>query len=220
MKNKMPTLTIFVSIAPIVGIALLLIGCGSSNSNSNNGGLTASQAQAVASAMSSGVSQAVAGGFGASSATDAHKVVRKEDSAPNSSAPTCSTTSSGDSCNWPISETFTCPGGGSLSVSGDVSGSLDFAGDGSVQEQITAVPSNCSIDGVVFNANPQITVTGQLGISNGSPLWPLTGTETGGITFGPNPSGSCQVNVNFSVNSDLSCSVSGMVCGQPVNGSC
>jgi hypothetical protein len=226
-RNKMKTIivpanAIGVSVISVIalGIALLLTGCGTNNSTSSNSNLSAAQAQSVASAMSSGFSQALAGAFGSASATARAKVTRADGSHPNLSGPTCSPTSSGESCNWPISETFTCPGGGTLSVSGDVNGFLDGSGDGSVQEQIGATPANCSIDGIVINGNPQVTASGQLNISNWNPDWPLTGTETGGVTYGPNPSGSCQINVNFTVNSDLSCSVSGTVCGQPVSSSC
>ena len=223
IKIKVPANAIAASVLSVVvvGITLLLIGCGSNNnSSSSNSNLTSAQAQSVASAMSSGVSQAVAGAFGAASTAPGARVRRREESNPNQSGPTCSPTSSGESCNWPISETFSCPGGGSLSVSGDVSGFLDNIGNGSVQEQIGATPANCSVDGIVINGNPQLVVSGQLNISNWNASWPLTGTEIGGVTYGPNPSGSCQINVNFTVNADLSCSISGTACGQPVSGSC
>jgi hypothetical protein len=208
-------------IAAIVGIALVLMGCGGSSNNSSiqNSQLTQSQAQAVATAVSDGIAQALASAFASASAAATGKVMRKLDSGTNS-GPTCFPTAGGESCDWPISATFLCPGGGTMSVLGNVSGSVTSAGNGSVQAQFAATPTNCSVDQIVLNGDPNVTVGGQIGIANWNPVWPLTGTERGGVSFGPNPSGICQFNLNFSVNSNSSCTVSGIACGQPVSGSC
>jgi hypothetical protein len=107
-----------------------------------------------------------------------------------------------------------------MSVAGNVIGFVTNAGNGSVQAQFAAMPTNCSVDQIVLNGDPEVTVGGQLRIANWNPVWPLTGREGGGVSFGPNPSGTCQFNVYFSVGSDLSCTATGTVCGQPVSGSC
>lgn len=219
-NQKIPTPTMFASIASVLGVVLLLVGCGNGNSSSPNSSLTPAQAQQVAAGVSDGLAQALAGGLNSSSTHDRQtaRAMRKDESVPNVSGPSCYSSSSGEVCNWPISESFTCPGGGALSVSGDVSASMDNNGNGSVQAQIAEIPSGCSIDGIVINGNPQITVNGSLGISNWSPVWPLTLTETGGVTFGPNPAGACQFDLSVSVNADSSFTVSGMACGQQVSG--
>ena len=97
---------------------------------------------------------------------------------------------------------------------------MSTSGTGSAQAQIAANPANCSVNGIVLNGNPQVNLAAQLNILNDSPVWPVTGTETGGVTYGPNPSGSCQLNLSFSVNSNSSCTVTGTACGQTVSGSC
>jgi hypothetical protein len=221
MQKKVSAHAVGLSMAPVVGIAVLLIGCGSNSPNSNSSPtLTQAQAQAVAKAVSNGINQALTSAFGAASLNASAKVMRENEIAPSATTPTCSVTSSGETCNWPISETFSCPGGGTMAVTGDVNGSVTDAGTGSIEEQIAATPASCSIDGIVISGAPQVTVGGQLNLSNWAPVWPLSGTEDGGVTYGPNPSGTCQFNVSFSINSDLSCTVSGTACGQLVNSGC
>lgn len=204
--------------ATVVGVALLMIGCGSSNSMNNN--LTPAQAQAVAATVSSGIVQAMTGALGVASIEPGPGGMRRIDPLPHTSTPTCVSSANGESCNWAVSSTFSCPAGGTMAVSGDLSGSLSNTGNGSAQAQITADPANCSVNGVVLNGDPHITVAGQDNIANYAPVWPITGSETGGVTFGPIPSGSCQFNLNFSVNASLSCTVTGTACGQTVSGSC
>jgi len=211
-EKKVSRLGLSLSVIPL--LILLLTACGTSKSNSGDNNLSPAQAQEIAHAMSEGVSQSVGGGFGAFSAAANHKVIRKTEFA-NDSGPSCS----GDNCTWQISDTFACAQGGTLSVSGFVSGSLDGYGDGSVQEQISEVPGSCAVDGIVFNGDPQLTVSGGIQMSNWNPVWPLTGTLSGGVSFRPNPSGVCQFNLNFSVNSDLTGTYSGTACGQAVSGS-
>jgi hypothetical protein len=218
MIRKFFAPAVFSSLAAFVGLAALMIGCGSSNSMHNN--LTPAQAQAVASAVSSGIVQAMTGALGVASITPGPGGMHRIDPVPNTSTLTCVSSASGENCNWPIASTFSCPGGGTMAVSGDLSGTLSNTGNGSAQAQITAAPANCSVNGIVLNGDPHITVAGQANIANDAPVWPITGSETGGVTFGPNPSGSCQFNLNFSVHANLSCTVTGTACGQTINGSC
>jgi hypothetical protein len=107
-----------------------------------------------------------------------------------------------------------------MAVSGNVGGSVSDSGTGSIQEQIAATPTNCSVDGITLNGDPDVTVAGQVNLSDWAPVWPVTGTETGGVSYGPNPSGTCQLNVTFTVNSNLTCTISGTACGQTVSGGC
>jgi hypothetical protein len=205
---------ISLSIATLVGAPLLMIGCGSNLSNT----LAPAQAQAVASAVSSSISQSLQGGFGVAAAKTG--VTGIEGSSQRASIPTCTLTTSGGTFNCTIAQTVPCSGGGTISVSGDFTGTLNSSGTGSVQEQIAATPANCSVDGLVINGDPQVNVAGQINVSNGMIVFPVTGTETGGVTFGPKPSGSCTFNVTFTLNSNLTCTLAGTACGQPVSGSC
>lgn len=108
-----------------------------------------------------------------------------------------------------------------MAISGTIDGTLDNSSNGSVQGQIAADPANCSVgDGIVINGDPSVNVTTVVNVANSNPVFPLTGTETGAVTYGPNPSGTCQLNVNYSISSSLSCTQTGTACGQPVSGIC
>ena len=218
MIRKFPALAIISCAATVVGLALLMMGCGGSNSMNNK--LTPAQAQSVATAVSSGIVQAITAGLGAGMIDPVPNGMHRVDPVPNTSTVSCVSSANGESCTWPISSTFSCPGGGTMAVSGNLSGSLSSSGNGSAQAQITADPASCSVNGIVLNGSPSITVAGQVNIANDAPVWPVTGSETGGVTFGPNPSGSCQLNLTFSVSSNLSCTVTGTACGQTINGNC
>jgi hypothetical protein len=209
---------IALSAATLVGVALLMLGCGTSNSSSQP--LTQAQALSIATGISNGVAQAVTGAFPVASLRPGTDIMRNTETSPNVMLPICTPTPSGEVCVWPVSTTFSCPGGGSMPVMGNITGSLSTGGAGSAQVQIAATPANCSVNGLVLNGNPQVNLAALIRILNDSPVWPLTGTETGGVTYGPNPSGSCPLNLTFTVNSNQSCTVTGTACGQSVSGNC
>ena len=107
-----------------------------------------------------------------------------------------------------------------MAVSGDIIASLNATRSGSALVQIAAVPASCSVNGMILNGAPQVNVAGQLNVLNDMPEWPVTGSETGAVSYGPHPSGTCQLNLTYTLNSNLSCTVSGTACGQSVSGGC
>lgn len=132
----------------------------------------------------------------------------------------CTPTANGESCDFPLSRSEACSGGGSISVTGDVQGTVDRSLAGSLAVQLTVTPNNCALPSVTFNGNPDIKIAGNINLTGAEPAFPVSLTEAGGISFGPNPSGRCSLNATFTINSLSSCTVSGTICGQPVNGSC
>lgn len=200
--------------------SMLCAGCGSP---SHSDTLSTAQAQAISQQVSQAVAQAL-------STASASQPLLAEPSARSLSAAlgdvrwaqssACTVNSTGQSCNIPLSASVPCPGGGTVSVSGDIQGMLSSSGTGSFVTQITITPANCTVSNVTFNGAPDITIAGTINITNSAPSFPVTLLEGGGISFGPNPSGSCQLNVTYTLNSLTSCTVSGTVCGKPVNGSC
>jgi hypothetical protein len=217
----------FCSIVAATLLSILCAGCGSS-SNSTNSNMSQAQAQAVAQQFSQAVVQALSGAVPATASPTA------SDTRPSLSTvvsdihpdalPGCTSTSNGETCNIPVSLTnYPCggPQGGTISVAGDVDGTLTNTGSGSLSAQLAITPANCSVSNLILNGDPSINVGGQINFTNNeTPVFPVTFTETGGISYGPNPSGSCQVNATYTINSSLSCTVSGTVCGQSVSGSC
>jgi len=205
--------------------SILATGCGSSNNSMSNNSMSQAQAQAVSDQVSQAMSQALSGAVPATAPSAARPSLSTavENFRPDTSTG-CTPTSTGQTCNFPISlPDFPCTGaqGGTISVTGDINGSLSNSGAGSVTGQFTITPTNCSVSTLIINGDPSISVAGQITFtSNETPVFPVTLTETGGISYGPNPSGSCQVNATYTINSSLSCTVTGTVCGQSVNGSC
>lgn len=210
-----------------VFLFILCIGCGSSN---NNGMSNNSMSQAQAQAVSEQVSQAIVQALGSAVPSS---VPASSDLRPNLSTVVsdlhpdtlsgCTSTTTGENCNFPISlPNQPCSGsqGGTISVAGDISGTLNTGGTGSVSANLTITPADCSVSNLIVNGDPSITVAGQINFADETPTFPITFTETGGISYGPNPSGSCQLNATYTIKSSLSCTVTGMVCGQSVSGSC
>jgi len=210
-------------------LSFLCSGCGNSSNNSSmsSNSMSQAQAQAVAVEVSQAISQAL--GSAVPSSASATSGARPSLSAavsnirPDASGG-CPSTATGQNCNFPISLTdYPCTGpqAGTISVTGDIDGTLSDAGAGSLSGQFTITPANCSVSNLIINGDPSITVAGQIAFTdNETPTFPVTFTETGGISYGPNPSGSCQVNATYTINSSLSCTITGTVCGQSVSGSC
>ena len=216
----------------VVATMLLVLcgGCGSSSANSSNNSMSSAQAQAVTDQVVQALTQALASTFPSNLAAandvrpNLSTVVRNI--GPNVSSG-CTSTATGENCNWPINLPYypcVSPGGGqerSISVTGDIDGTLNNSGSGSVSADITITPTNCSVSNLIVNGDPSISVSGQVNFTdNETPTFPIIFTETGGISFGPNPSGSCQLNVTYTINSSLSCTVGGTLCGQSVSGTC
>jgi hypothetical protein len=209
-------------------LSLLCVGCGSSGTASSmSTAMSQAQAEAVAQQISQAMTQALnsavpSSPFPTSSARPSLSTAVRDFRLDASDG--CTPTSTGQSCNFPISlNDYPCAGpqGGTISISGDIAGTLNDSGAGSVSGQFTITPANCSASNLVFNGDPSISVAGQINFTdNETPTFPVTFMETGGISYGPNPSGSCQLNVTYTINSSLSCTISGTVCGQSVSGSC
>jgi hypothetical protein len=204
-------------VAALVAASLVCLNCGSSSSNHN---LSAAQAQAVSQELFTALDLAMASGFQAPVPSAETPRLPSILQSIHASQTGCTLTNTGESCNIPITYSGPCPNGGTIGVTGDFIFTLDNSGDGSDSTALTVTPTNCAVSNTTFNGDPSVTVATQFSFQNSLPLYPITFTESGGITFGPNPSGSCTLNVNVSVTSATTCSVSGTICGQSVNGSC
>jgi hypothetical protein len=77
-----------------------------------------------------------------------------------------------------------------------------------------------------MNANPGLTFTGPVFYFYGG-VSSFTVTETGSVTYGPNPTGVCQTNLTIAANFEgdaqhttEACMLTGTACGQTVNQNC
>jgi len=188
--------------------------------------MSQAQAQAVSAEVAQALAQALGNAFASGGGAPAEKRVHPslaavwKDVNPDQSSSPCIATATGENCDWPVSFDGPCPGGGAIAVTGDVDGSLDNTGSGSIQTQLSITPASCSVDSLVINGAPSVTVAGQINFTSSAPVFPITLTEMGGISYGPHPSGSCQFNVTYAITSETSCTISGTACGQSVSGSC
>lgn len=211
------------ALAVVAALAIASAGCGGGGSTSMNGPMSAAQAEAVSGQVVQALTAALENTFGTTLPSERRPSlsgVMANAHADTSSSSGCSTTASGESCNFPVSYSGACSGGGTISVNGDISGNLNSSDTGSIAAQITIDPSGCVVSGTTFSGDPDIMVMGQVAFTDANVTFPLTFSETGGISYGPNPSGSCQLNVTYTINSLSSCTVTGTVCGQSVAGSC
>jgi hypothetical protein len=210
--------------AMAVMLSIVCVGCGSGSSNS----LSPAQAQAVADQVTQALTQAVSTAVPSTAPATTSGARPSLSTAVQDIRPDaldgCTSTATGENCNIPISlVNYPCAGtqGGTISVTGDIDGTLNTSGSGSLSTNLTITPANCSVSNLIVNGDPSISVGGQISFTdNETPVFPITFTETGGISYGPNPSGSCQLQATYTINSSLSCTVSGTVCGQSVSGSC
>jgi hypothetical protein len=216
-----------VSLSSILVAACLLVislGCGSSSSHT----MSAAQAQAVSQEFSTALQSALSTALSSASSVrrDPHPSLAKifADARPADVHPAdssgCTVSDNGESCNIPVSYSGSCPGGGTIGITGDFDFTLNNSGDGSDSSTLTVTPTNCSVSNETINGNPSVTASIQINFTDDAPTFPITLSETGGITYAPNPSGSCTLNVQYTVSSESSCTVSGTVCGQTVSGSC
>jgi hypothetical protein len=208
----------------VTALAALSGGCGSSS----NHNISEAQAQAISHEVVTAVEASLAGAIPAASVErrSTHPSLSKivSDIQPEQLSG-CTTSGDVTTCNWPVSYSGSCPNGGRIAVAGDITGTLNGSGDGSVgtgpTAPLTITPTNCSVtSNLTINGDPNIVIAATVTITDDAVAFPATLTETGGISYGPNPSGSCTMNVTYTVNSETSCTVSGTLCGQSLSGSC
>jgi hypothetical protein len=188
----------FFSFAIILAAGCIVFSsaCGSSSQNSK--GLTPAQVAAIGTQMQQGLSA----------------------SANSITSTPCPKGSTAQYCT---TGTIACNGGGTITITSDLSGTLGTGNSGEIDGTITAVPNNCSVKGsnLVINGDPSVVFENTIDISAGQ-LMSMTATETGAISYGTDPTGVCQINVASTVTFGKipSCTFSGTMCGQTINTSC
>jgi hypothetical protein len=190
------------------------------------------QAQAVSQEIISTVQTAISTSFvGGLAANENHRSfaetvrdkIRRDKIASEVSPDTsggCVTSDSGTTCNFPVSYTGSCPQGGAINVSGDFSFTLSGSGSGSDSTTLTVTPVSCEVQNMTINGDPNVAFATQVNFQNDALVYPITSTESGAISFGPNPSGTCSINATLTITSAQTCTVSGTVCGQTLSGNC
>jgi hypothetical protein len=212
------------SVGLIIAGLLFSAACGGGSSSMNQN-LSAAQAQAVsqefATAAEAALQASVTGSAQRNRRTfgEIFSAGASRGAVPDTTG-SCVTSANGTSCNYPVSYSGNCPQGGTIGVSGDFDFTLNNSGDGSDSSNLTITPTGCEVSNETINGNPNVTFAVQLSFQNNALVYPVTLTESGGISYGPNPSGSCSVNATLTIASSLACTVSGTICGQALSGDC
>jgi len=217
---RSPALRVACAIAALISISFVCMTCGGS-SHSN---LSQAQAQAISAELFTALSSALVSGLiptTGASAAESHASLGGIVAGARSAQPSdCVISENGESCNIPIAYQGPCPKGGTIGVAGDFIYTLDNSGNGSDSATLTITPSACAINDITFNGNPNVTFATAFRLQNYELAFPLTFSGVGGITYGPNPSGSCSINLKATASSPTSCSVSGSICGRSISGNC
>ncbi|MGO8795280.1 MAG: hypothetical protein ACLQLC_10690 [Candidatus Sulfotelmatobacter sp.] len=206
----------------VLSILVFSASCGGGSSSSRSNSMSQAQAQTVSQQVLTTLGQALTSALTADAAAPSEEHPSFSAAIahfhPDDSSG-CTSTASGETCSFPVNFAGTCPGGGTIAVGGSVDGTLNNSGAGSLTADLTITPNSCSVSNLLISGDPSITVTTQINFTDTSVEFPVDATISGGISYGPHPSGNCQLNVTTTVSSETSASYSGTVCGQPVSGS-
>ena len=212
-----PTLRMACALAALSFVSLMSLTCGGSSHNN----VSPAQAQAISTELFSALNSAMVAGLtpGAAS-TGARPSLGETLEQARAQSTGCTTTPSGESCNIPINYQGPCPSGGTIQVAGDFVYMLDNSGNGSDSSTLTLTPSSCVVDNLTLNGDPNVTFATQFDLKNYALAFPISFSGVGGVSFGPNPAGSCSIDVKGTATSPTTCSVSGSICGRSVSGNC
>jgi hypothetical protein len=111
--------------------------------------------------------------------------------------------------------TDACQYGGTAGFAGDVDGSVNSSGTGSIQFQVNETFTNCvPVSGYTVNGAPEVTIGGTFTFNNGSLSFPLQILAGGAVTINGN---NCNINLTTLAESNGSSTTTGTLCGQSVN---
>ncbi|MBI2401953.1 MAG: hypothetical protein HYV20_04310 [Gemmatimonadetes bacterium] len=123
-----------------------------------------------------------------------------------------------------VSHTQSCSGGGSISVSGSLSGSIDSeTHDGSLSLNVTQSFTDCRITrggkDFTVSGSPNLQLSGTITIVNGLPSGPQTLSFTGAFRWSAadGRSGSCDIDLTISWSLASPSTVTGTACGHQIS---
>jgi len=215
-------LRVMCAITALTILSLVCITCGGGSSQSNHN-LSQAQAQDISSQLFASLNSAVAAGLTphvANGGVAPRSLGEIVEGARPDALTGCTIVNNVDTCDIKINYQGPCPQGGTINVAGDFMFTLDSSGNGSDSSSLTVTPAACGVDNLTINGSPNVMFSTQFNLQNNALAFPITFSGMGGVTYGPNPSGNCSINVKGTASSATSCSVSGSICGRSVSGSC
>ncbi len=123
--------------------------------------------------------------------------------------------------NQPITSRAECITGGSIGISGSLTGDIDEAtGDGTLTVHIVETITDWTcVPGYSIDGSPSITGTGTMVFSGFQPSSPAWFDLAGSFAWGTAPARTCELRLSVLVPVDGAGHVQGVLCGQPVDAS-
>jgi hypothetical protein len=206
LPSSRHSLRVFIVLALVLSV-LVGVGCGGGSSSSST--IPASVVQDVASVISRQAATNLAEGTGADIARQPDHLKGHIDQ--------INATCNQNSCvlSGQFNTTDACQFGGTTGFAGDVNGSVNSSGTGSIQFQLDETFSNCvPVSGYTVNGAPEVSIAGTFTFSNGVVSFPLQVLAGGAVTINGT---TCNVNLTTLVESNGSGTTTGTLCGQAVN---
>ena len=205
------------AISALALIALLLVACGDSTPK-----LSDAQAQAISNEIFAALRSALVAGLTPPASRSAALPTLPEtlQSAQPVRPRDCTISDNGESCNIAITYQGNCPEGGTIAIDGTFLYTLDNSGNGTDSSTLIVTPAACAVSDITFHGNPSLTFSTQFAMQGYALYFPIAFSGKGGITYGPNPAGSCSIDVSATATSPVSCTISGKICGRSVSGTC
>jgi hypothetical protein len=195
------------SVLALVLSVLVGVGCGGGSSSSST--VPASVVQDVATIISEQAATNLAEGTGA-------EIVRRPGHLKGH-IDQINATCNQNSCvlSGQFNTTDACQYGGTTGFAGDVDGSVNNSGTGSIQFQLDETFTNCvPASGYTVNGAPEVSIAGTFTFYNGAVSFPLQILAGGAVTINGN---ACNINLTTLAESNGSGTTTGTLCGESVN---
>lgn len=203
-------LSVKISCGLLLAIAIVLLGAGcggSSSSSSSSSSIPPQVTQSVATLIAQQAAHNLAAG-----PPPAEKASQRAGRVSPQQV-SCTPSSCVFSEQFNVSQA--CQFGGTTGLAGDVSGSVNSSGTGSINFQVDETFTDCvPVQGYTVNGAPDVTVAGIITMNGGVINFPLQILEGGAVSINGN---ACNINLTTLGNADGSSTTTGTLCGQSVN---
>ncbi len=201
----------------------IISGCGGGGSSSsvNTNSMSSSQSDAFATSVSRTATSSMSSAAFAKEPSYSAELFPAElqvDDGLSKSLYSVTCTQTSCLINQALAATRTCTSGGTMRVSGNISGTISSSGSGTILISATETISDWScLPPLVINGDPYISLSGTFSFLNGVPATQQHVGMSGGIKWGTSSVQSCQIHLDTNFNRDGTGRTTGTVCGNSVD---
>jgi hypothetical protein len=206
----------------LVVSAFLSTSCGGPKETSNSTGMSAAQANAFAESISLAATSSMSSSAikAAAALSDAILPTKVQEADPLADAilPKEVQPRASILINQPISASRLCTAGGRISVSGNISGTINDTGTGLILISATETVTDWGcLPPLIINGDPYISLSGQFSYFNGVPSTQQHLTINGGVKWGGTAEESCQIHLDTNFNRNGGGRTTGSVCNYVID---